>query len=302
MCRICLWMNIREKITPNRDFMNHAPFKQITHIPLAIRDSLTATCQLVIFIQTSRMYYLLLASSGDVVFCREYLNSEGFSQEMFLRFVLEKDKFLSEPFLQCRVYTSSPLFTFFPDKWWDVEKKRVIAHATLSDQLENREIMVRESKILEARILFSIGPGMIHLLDRYIRHYSLSHIGLLMAEMTVEACAEQAIISILVMDDYVLISAVKRKQLLLCNSYQYRSDSDIVYFIQTVREVTGLTQSTVPICIMGELGAKITREGSIWEYLSEVNIPDPTSPFFVSETAGTQWWKFSFLANNHSLL
>ncbi|MEZ4772250.1 MAG: DUF3822 family protein [Bacteroidia bacterium] len=282
--------------------MNRTPFEQITHIPQDIRDSLIATCHLVVFVQTSRIYYLLLSPSGEVVLCRECINSDGFSQEMFLRFVLEKDKLLSEPFLNCRIYISSPLFTFVPDKWWDAGKKGLLARATLSDQLEDGEIITCESKTLRASLLYSLRPGIPHLLDRYIRHYSLSHIGLLMAETTIQACADHAMISVLVMDDYVLISAVKKKQLLLCNSYQYRSASDMVYFIQTVKEVTGLMQSNIPVCIMGELGEKITREGGIWEYLTDINIPGPESPFFVSETAGTQWWKFSFLANIDGML
>ncbi|MDX2250576.1 MAG: DUF3822 family protein [Bacteroidia bacterium] len=277
--------------------MVNTPFEQITHIPQNIRESLLATCQLVVFLQSSRVYYLLIAPSGEIVLCRECINSRRFSQEMFLRFVLEKDKLLSTPFLSCRIYTSSHLFTFFPGDLWETREKGLIARASLSDQMDDKEIFIHESKTLNSQLICFLPPGIPHLLDRYIRHYSLSHIGMLMAETTVIACPNEVMISALVMDDYILISAVKKNQLLLCNSYHHHSPSDMVYFIQTVREVTGLVQNNVPIYVMGELGEKITREGGLWEYLPDLNVPDTDSPFYAPGIAESQWWKFSFLAN-----
>ncbi|MEZ4825782.1 MAG: DUF3822 family protein [Bacteroidia bacterium] len=275
--------------------MDRVPYEQITHIPLEISEAMVPTCQLVIFLNPARIYYLLIAPSGEVVLCREYVNTERFSLEMFLRFVLEKDKLLSSPFLSCQICFSTPLFLLCPQAYWNDRHKSFMAKLALSDQLEEKEVAYSESRSLDVNIIFALKEGITHPLNRYVRYYTVSHVGLLMAEAAVAASRQQAIISVLIMSDHVLICAANRGQLKLCNSYVHRSDSDIVYFIQTVREATGLTDRSIPVTVMGELGSRIVREGGIWEFLPEVNIPDSASPFFVSQIAGTPWWKYAFL-------
>lgn len=278
--------------------MTTSPFHTIVHIGTGIKESLIATCSLVIFLQKDRIYYLLISPQSEVVLCKECVNIRDISEEMFFRFVLERETLLTSPFLECKVYISHSDITLIPNEFWKKELELPLCQLMMSEHLENEEIYSTAIDQASARVLFTIPSGLIHLLDRYIRHYELSHIAVPMVEEAYRLSRkDRSLIMFLVLNHRFAIVAMRDGNLQLCNVYPYHTVSDMLYYIQVARETTGLTQSGVPVFCIGEMKPDAEEQQGLWQLIPGLSFPEP--PHQMSENGEISWWKFSFLASDY---
>jgi hypothetical protein len=273
-----------------------APYEIVEYVRSPIKASLMATCRLVFFIQPNQVSYLIISPKEEIIFCKEFTNTQIVSQSVFLRFILEKETIISSTFLDTRVYISEAPFTLIPEVFWRDDYKVPLSRLLLKDVFDRSELTHTAIPALSARLLFPRPSMTLNFLDQYIHHYTLAHVSSLLLAITERLQMEydEFILSLL-LEGQVLISAVVDGELRICNRYLCQSPADTGYFIQTAKNTVGM-KAEAPHFILGDVEHKEKAgASSLWHYFPKMRFPEFIRPIIGEIDDSLPWWRFAFL-------
>ena len=273
-----------------------APFSRIQHLSGEVSPSLLPTCQLILFIQSHQVITGLISPEDQLINCQEFRNVQGISSDMFLRFVFERELRLRKPYLSCQVYTSEPLFTLIPDEHFQEEEAYSLSRLMLDGTVFRKEVQTMSISSEQAKVVFSVSPPFLHLLNHYLSSFTLNHICASSLAVSQHLKEQASFLLLHVLKEHILITAYKNKLLQLCNLYPFRSIADAIYFIQLVRRTAQLDDPDIPLFVIGEIGKKGSSDTDLWEYLPDMKIPEPLLSRGIAELSETEYWRYAFLA------
>ncbi|MEM7658134.1 MAG: DUF3822 family protein [Bacteroidota bacterium] len=279
--------------------MSRAPYHIVEHLSPQLADSLLATCRLSLFVQPSRVYAVLTDQQRQMVACWEYYNEQQLSREMFLRFVLEKEIFLRQPFAERFIYTSASQFALIPKPFFAEEQLIGLGRVLLDDALLEEEIQLSEIGQPESNIMYMVSPGLRHLFEHYFADFELKHI----CEPALFAAARLSqdhsdFLLVHSMEEQVLVVVVREHQVQLCNAYPIHSLPDMVYFVQLTKSVTQINDPGIPVFVWGEIDAKTAEPTDIWELLPDMEVPPLLEDAVQPHTKAVPYWKYAFLTQS----
>lgn len=274
-----------------------SPYAIHTYVSTQMSRSSLPTCRLVVYLQENRLYYALISPKEELVLCKECVNTQGIARNLFFRMVFEREKILTQPFVEVRILTSSPTFTLIPNIFnSDIQQLRM-ARLMLEDTVLEEELFNVRIPGGDAWIYFVVPQTLQKLIHEYFQHPTLNHIA--GKAMTIAQNLDEdgdSLLFLHLLDKSMIIIAVHQGRLRLCNSYTYRSSEDILYFIQTVRKVAEMEDSSTPIYITGEIEKEEATAHLLWEFLPQMKFPIYLQYELPEKLAESSWWKYAYLA------
>lgn len=247
--------------------------------------------RLVLFFRETGICYLIISPRDQIVYCKESYNNDRLAGEIFLRLLFEKDPLLREKFADCRILSSSPVFTLVPFEAMSEDRLLHMARGLMNEMMYEEEMVSYPLDQLKAWTLFPSHVAMTHILQEYVPNHSFSHVCDPLIQLCLSEKASSALF-LLVFDNCAMLAAIKDKKLHLCNAYTFRADLDIIYFAQTVKQVTGLDDESLPIWVLGEVEDRMQLLKS---HLPQVRFPDRLTSYLPMGTK-LPYWKFAYLA------
>ncbi|MEM6348072.1 MAG: DUF3822 family protein, partial [Bacteroidota bacterium] len=275
--------------------MIYQAFQSYIHVPLSISGSMLPLCDLSIYLQARKLYYLLQSPVGEIVSCKEYrLLDQRMGQNMFLRLVFEREPILQQAFASCEVFLAEPPFTLLPQKYRSETENLLLARVILDDWAFAEDIVLRNvSDQQSVSVLFLQTQNLHDTLHAYLPYFTLTHVaqaGVGLAERLSQE--HQDHISIILQAEQLILLAMKKGRLQLCNYYAWQAPLDIVYFVEAVREVCGLKSPDVPVFVCGELEVDTDISKAIWRYIPGLRFPTSLRS---TRYDNHHYWKYAFL-------
>jgi hypothetical protein len=217
---------------------------------------------------------------------------------MFLRFLFEKESTLRQPYLTYRVVIGDAPFFLLPEGSDAEADHLALARTLLDDATMPDEVRVSPSPAAAAYAVYTLDPARRHLLDHYLSQYELLHLSYY-AIQTAHRLANQAgdALTMILTGKQVLITALRAGELRLCNQYPYAEPLEAIYFLQSVRNASGLDQGALTGYVMGETNPADLSPASLWHHLQGLQTP-PLSAFTNHPLPeGCPHWRFLFLTH-----
>lgn len=229
-------------------------------------------------LDTLRNKYVLLRSFEPDE--SKYFNSVN------IRELISKDDFLTKEFRKVRLIMPSPKFTLVPSALFDPARKDEFF--TLNHRMEEgRNILLNKVEEPDAYIVFSVFKNMQEVLEEYFPSvHPLIHLQSLFCHIASSGkSATGNNINLHVERDYFNLIIFRGDQLKFCNTFNYRSVSDIMYFVFNVFTKLGVKQDET-INISGIKPRNDEMTASLRDYVSNVRFAVPKGNFTFSYVFG----------------
>lgn len=217
-------------------------------LPLAQRP----THRLVISIEPGRFRYVLLSPQGEWIRARSFESTGLLSQENFLRFLLEKEKILGETFVEVQVYLSDSSFFLVPDAFYESRYEAALGRLLIDEQLFGDELHRIPLGFMEAKLLINLKPTLRHILNHYIRDYQLLHPISTVLSVGHRHGNKELEAYVLFEGNRMFIGLFNEGRLALANTFLCRTEVDVLYYVQLVRQVSGFDERQMRAFYMGE--------------------------------------------------
>ena len=252
------------------------------------------TCRLVIFIQPLRIYFALLGPREDLVYCKEYYNSQQSVDVLFLRYAFEQEKILSHSFASIKVYIDTE-FCLIPDQEEFLKERYDFARFMLNEDIGKEDIYYHPMAKSDIAGLFIPPQLWIDLLNEYLPSYELasgSELSFRLGNLLHNAL--KPLILIHLMDEHVNISGFKREKLEFIQRYPYRSILDLVYFIQLSSSLLH-KGGKVDLYLVGEMEEESENWEELKKYFPRIKFPPSLMHRSQKDPAQSPWWKYTYL-------
>lgn len=274
-------------------------FKTITYLDLPDARHAPGEQRLVLVPQENRISYAVLAADGRVIASQSFLNEKGLASSVFFRMVLERGELRHQKFASQCILSANPQFALVPNEALRPEQDDPYHYARilLDESVFKQEVARVELPGTASSLLFVVPLPLRYLWDEYLPDYELKHVAVPLVAMSHQLRLQSSSHFLLqLFDTMAIIVACNAGQITFCNAFRFRAEMDIVYFLHSVREVTGIADDSLPVYVVGEFD----REGQAY-YNLQTYIPQLRIPAFweekalASEVADAPFWKFGLL-------
>jgi len=196
--------------------------------------------------------------------------------------IINQDDFLGKPYSKYRLIFSFEKSTLIPVSLYDPAVKD--DYFKLNHQLEDGYI-VSNNKISDpdSYILFDVRKDLFDLVCKAFPEASLSHQvrPLLNAGFAVANRSGDRYIHTNIEDTYFNIFIIKDAKLDFFNTFRYRNDSDILYFLLYCFEQLGVGTNEI-LHLTGQISRFDDLYGSLKKYVKNIKFEDPKGSFSMS--------------------
>lgn len=276
------------------------PFKTITY--LESKEALHAPDrqQLVLVPQENRISYLVRSEAGTAVISKSFLNEKNLASSVFFRMVLEREALHQQAFASHTILSATAQFVLVPNEELrpGYDDAYHYTRILLDESAFRQEVNATELPGLEARALFVVPLPVRYLWDEYLPSYKLGHVVAPLLDLARQLSAEAPSHLLLqLFDNMVVIVACDVGKVTFCNSFRFRAEMDIVYFLNSVREVTGLADDGLPVYTIGEFDQQGQAFHNLQTYVPQLQIPGFLKEKVLgSGGADSPFWKFGLLS------
>lgn len=209
----------------------------------------------------------------------KYLNAEN------IREIIEKDDFLTKSYRDRRIVIPSSKFTLVPSALFDPARKDDFFALNYRTE-DDRPILFNKSDDPDAYIIFSVAKGTRDMFDSFYPSLSpLAHITSLFNHIAIARKNHARYIHLHTERDYFQLIVFEGEHLKFCNSFTYKSVSDIMYFVFNVFTKLGLKNDET-IFISGMSSKNNELPASLKEYVSTIKYSVPKGNFTFSYVFG----------------
>jgi hypothetical protein len=210
----------------------------------------------------------------------KYFNASG------IRELISKDDFLTKKYRKVRIVMPSPRFTLVPSALFDPASKNEFF--SLNHRIEEgRSILLNKAEDPDVYIVFSVIKNIHDVLEEYYPAvHPYVHLKSLFTHIAGSAKSMTGnYIHLHVERDYFNLIIFRDNQLKFCNTFNYRSVPDIMYFVFNVFSKLGLKQEeTINISGIKQKNHEMTA--SLRDYVSSVKFAVPKGNFTFSYVFG----------------
>ena len=116
-------------------------------------------------------------------------------------------------------------------------------------------------------------------LNQYLKHFTLTHIGVPFINAVNRLAKEYSnVLVTLILEKQIIVAAAANGSLKICNTYPYQSIADGVYFIQSARDIAGLTDKNLPHFVLGNIESQTDNNEGLWPYFPKMQFPELLKP------------------------
>jgi len=242
------------------------------------------------------VYSLFIAPHNQLGGCVAYTNPGHLSQEIFLRLLFEKEPVLAQPYLNYEVVIGEPPFLLIPEALRSPAHHLAMARLGIDDAVLAEELHTAPSLTDDLYALFGMPAHLRYVLDHYVVHYQLSHVALYAIQTAHRLATDEGNTLLLTaLPGRVIITALREGKLQLCNSYRCSSALEQIYFLQSVRRVTGLSAAHCLIYAQGEVAPRSEDPEGLFRQLPGLHLPPPQLLTQRDLPDEAHPWRYAFL-------
>lgn len=254
-----------------------------------------------ILVRDQLLVYVVLDKDNKILVTREYHSKSHLEMNEFLNLVKDQDYFLKEDYGSSQVVSGTLAFSLIPNQFFVSDRVKEFA-GTLVRETADPGTAPDHLEYLEmdktgATAIFTVPSSLKEKCDAWLDgpDYIPSCHPLIKMASELTAPGEDLLMTTLFSNQFV-VTGMKNGRLMLCNSYDYRSAADLVYFIQLVSDMLELGDSA-KILINGD----IDPEGQLYSQLKDL-VPRTQIPVdflqnrFDSPSKGIPYHRFAFLS------
>lgn len=256
------------------------------------------TYKLAVFITKDLLAYAILSREDKILAVKEYRSrTNDLEVQDFFDAVREQDYFLKEEFSEVRIIAGIPEFSLIPGRYFRPEQMKMFAEAGMKDSFDLEHLSYRPLGHADAVAVFTIPFPLKRKCDFYFEDpeylpicHPAVHMGVQLSE------GSRNLILVNVIDQHVVITAIRDRRLQLCNSYPYDGPTDIVYFIQLVQDIMKLNGEACKVFITGnfETDSELIRQ--LRNYIPEMEVPgSELQETFDTLSDKLPTWKYAFM-------
>ena len=252
-------------------------------------------CSLKILIFPTKIYSVLFSRENKLLFSQLFTRVKEVPYSVFLRYLFVNEAFLRATYRETVIFEAESPFTFIPIQFAKETQRLEVVHAMIDDTVFAEEYQSQWLQKEEMEILFVPDSGLKAVLNEFVPHHTLIHISacnLTIAQNLAEEFPSHMLINLY--ETVLMITVIKDKQLLLCQSYPWSSYLDVVYFIQLIKEMNGWKDAKVPLFILGEIRKAEVENNTLWEFIPRLEIPKAES-IHPDLKEHAEWWRYGVL-------
>lgn len=194
--------------------------------------------------------YIIQDAKATVVALREYYWPEGKQDPSFWA----EDRKLHHPYRQINVAFGKGLFCMVPQRLFREEEKATYLNH-VSDIQRSENILSDDVAQHQAELVYEVDQTALQEVHKYFNSASKKNLHTVLLEaMRSHSTAQPSYhLVVHVSQKQMLVYAFDRANLMLVNTYVYRSAQDFLYYVLLVYEQLGLNASDVPLYLAGRI-------------------------------------------------
>lgn len=226
------------------------PYREHITIERPLPASAQQEAELILHFQIDRLTYGVKGVGGMWYCLRSYINTGLLSEASFFRLIFAKDHYLRNQYHRIRAFTSESPFTLLPTNLDQPSFRVPVARLLLSEDLFEEDIITTTLPDWQLTILSQARNEWQQVVDDHQLSLTL--------QPTIAACLSWGArwrsqhaqyLTLWVHRDQVLLVAVAQGNLLLANAFPYRSQADMLYFVQAVRDELPRPGEVIPVMV-----------------------------------------------------
>ena len=251
--------------------------------------------RLILLIKEDSLLYVIIGEDREIKICKAIYNQQELSQSLFLRFVFEKEPLIQGWAHRCVVLSSSPKFTLLPKSLAQKGKDTLYAQLFLQDTIYDDEVYIQDFAKDSIRCIFLDTPHIHHVLGEYLDAYVFKHLAATHFELG-SLLSGDIPTHLLVhhLGKEVLTTIFKDGIFHYCNTFEYRTDSGMLYFIRSLLQVLD-TPTEPPIFMIGEIDPYEPLFEYLLTHLPTFSFPQVLEKYIPSLPHSVSYWKFCHL-------
>ena len=227
-----------------------------------------------VLVRENTLLYVVLNSDSKILAVNEYHSNSPLPFEEFFDGVVKMDYFLKEDYSSVEIVNGTLSFSLIPSKIFVPAHIKEFAGAMIKEKVGADHLTFRKMDQAEATAIFSIPHLVKQKCDQHFKapEYIPSCQPIMnMADFLAETSGNLLLLTIF--KKQFVITGIRNGRLSVCNSYDYLSATDMVYFTKVVLDLMELGESTCPIMLQGDLDLKGDFYKELGGYLPQHRVP-----------------------------
>lgn len=254
-----------------------------------------------ILVRDQLLVYVVLDENNKILASREYHSKEPLEMNAFLDAVKEEDYFLKEEYGSTQVVSGTLAFSLIPNQFFVSSRVKEFAGTLVRETAGPGEtpdhLEYMEMDKTGATAIFTVPNNLKEKCDDWLDgpEYIPSCQPLIRMAANLTPPGKDLLMTTIFSNQFV-VTGMKNGRLMLCNSYEYRSAADLVYFIQLVSDMLELDDSAKIL-----LNGDVDPNGQLFSQLKEL-VPRSEIPTyflrnrFDSSVENIPYHRFAFLS------
>ena len=248
-------------------------FNSVNYISDQFDSTQTSSYELAICIQNQKILYTIATKERVPLVIKELPNVQNLGLSIFIRYIFETETLLKLPYQGYTLFTTQPTFTLIPQRYTQPEGLLKMARILLEDAIYAEDVAQVPIHSTQATLIFTFSKFIEEICAEYLPTYQLNHIVALDIEVTRKLIQKKTDgILLHIFDGYLIAIVYKNSRLQLCNSFEYKTVMDALYFIQSVCKATQLPIVHTPIYMIGEFERDSKLYQELKAYLPHLQI------------------------------
>lgn len=215
----------------------------------------------------------------------------------FLDAVLSNDQFLKQEFAKVKIIVGAETFSLVPKPFFGGGSSRKWVQSMIREDLLLDHVDFHSIGRDEAMAVYTVPLAIKQKLDFFFKKPEyLPFCGSAVEMSYALADAQPNLILLNILGNNVVMTAIRDNQLQLCNSYECREATDIVYFVQLVAEVTKLKNTSFGLFVTGEFEMESELLRQLRKFIPILKIPSlELQENFDVKSDKLPSWKYAFM-------
>jgi len=213
------------------------------HQSKAFEPEQLATYRLRVLIRDGMLLYVVLSSASKVLAVREYRSHEPLGIGEFFERIYQQDYFLKEDYDSVEIVNGTLSFSLIPSRYFAPQRMKEFAGALIKDSFDTEHLAYRAIDEDKATAIFLV-PGQVK--EKFDAHFQgpdflpACQPLIKMAHRISEAHPDLVLVTLF--QNQFVITALRKGQLRICNTYDFQAAYDMVYFIQLIQDLLELQE------------------------------------------------------------
>ena len=253
---------------------------------------------LCLHINENRLIYSILNDTHKILALKEYRSKTPVESAELLEEAYNQDQFLKGEFARTKVIYGARDFSLIPKPHFSEKQTRAFVNAMVKENLELDHVTYSDVGFEDAVAVYTIPFPVKRKCDHYFRrpeYFPYCQIAVGMSYDLKEDDGNLIVIS--VFENHVMITAIKQNKLMVCNTFEYREVTDIVYFVQLIAEVANFKEQSFDIFFTGEFELDSELMRGLKKYIPGMRVPSQElKSSFETQSDKLPTWKYAFMA------